>query len=421
METFKKLLFKALLLSCVNPVQAQIQVREFISCIAPLGNSSLSADLQKFQFDYQEIKAKSYPRVELSLSKDESAADLLPTSSSVYARLSLSQTVYDRRLNRDLSSAKARLESSRFMAVDGRISFTKKSIEEITEYYLLKEKLKILAQKIERQTSLVSVLKDLVNAKSTDGVLLTLTESDLSILKIKYSELSLQIQRIEKSLFIFERLRKLIVDDSILKMVLKFSESKGYQKFADKSLLLSLEYKKRELDSELLSLSESLYPKLSIGVDYFNYLENQNRPGVQSDLLLNVTLTFPISDVYTYRSQRSSKLKLRSFTQLTLDKSKFDLINEDQFKIDRVSQINQSLKDLNSIKKGISRAKDVVSKKFLINRASYSDYIQIDDRVDEVEEQISFNQLEKAKILMFNEIESFFSAELSNESLNCNL
>lgn len=130
-------------------------------------------------------------------------------------------------------------------------------------------------------------------------------------------------------------------------------------------------------------------------------------------------MTIPISDFYTVRSQQVSQIKSSQYLQLALDKLRFDMNADDQFYAERIKQINQSIKDLNIVKSNFIKAKDVISKKLLLNRASYNDYIQVDDRVDEVEEQISGNQLEKIKLLMFNEIENLFSNEIIPSIESC--
>jgi hypothetical protein len=421
MKIFKLTLIFLISIFPGGALRAQLQLRDIYSCLVPLGNLEYLSIIQQNALSLEETKSKQYPSLQLQFAKDYNATNSPSTSSSAYARLAASQSVYDRKIGTEINVEEARVDSVRYSAMGNKLTQIHNAIDIIGQYYLLKEKFKIIEQKIQRQTGLISVLRDMVAAKSTDGVLLTLSESDLSLLKIRSAELGLQIQRIEKSFFVPEKLKKLILDDTIFKLASKSVDQRTYKRQADKTALLSWEFKKKEIELNNLSLVEALYPKLNFGLDYYTYFEERSGLKPKDDFLLSVSLTIPLSDLYTVRLQQASQMKSLQYAQMAIDKSRFDINVEDQYNLDRLKQINQSVQALNSVKLNIIKAKDVISKKLLVNKASYNDYIQIDDRVDEVEEQISSNEIEKTKLLMINEVNSFFSNESTNSGFSCSL
>ena len=120
------------------------------------------------------------------------------------------------------------------------------------------------------------------------------------------------------------------------------------------------------------------------------------------------------SEVYT-----KNQIKSYEYTQALLADTTFKIAVDDDFNAGRIRQINSSLKDLNQVKIKIEKAKDVLSKKLLMNKASYSDYISVDDKLDDIDLQIAAMQFEKLQLIVNNDAESKYSTLPQTAANSC--
>lgn len=406
---FHKIFFTSIMIISSSAVKAEsLNLQNLYDCLTPTSNKDYWSTLTRQMLEISQLSTEKWPEVSFEMSK---TSDALKSDSQEpgFVRIGAQQIIYDKSANRRVDTAEATLDTLKWQKTSSKIDEVKNAFQSILFYYKLLEEKRILEQKISRQTRLVSVLRDLVKSKITDGVLLTLSESDLSLLEIKLNELDLRHQKIQKSFLVPTQITTAIKNGTVLKIISQLATMKKFSRGANKAKIEALESQKRQIKLEDKSNSDYFLPRLDFGLNYYSYLEKSAGIKPADELQLKLQLSLNISDFFSSSVYTKNQMQQYEYTQALLSDTTLKLSIDDEFNSGRINQIESSLKDLIQVKNKIEKAKDVLSKKLLMNRASYSDYISVDDKLDDIDLQITSMQFEKLQLIINNDAESKFS------------
>jgi len=395
-----------------------LDLTNLYECLATTSNKDYWSNLNRQILDISKISSKIFPEFTAELAKTSDAFNS-NLQEPAYVSIRAEQVLYDKNLNQQVDSAEAALETIRWQKTSSTIEDLKNTLQTIFLYYKMLEEKQIIDQKLSRQSKLVSVLRDMVKSKISDGVLLTLSESDLTLLQIKSNELGLRIQKIQKSILAPEPITKAIVNGTVLKLAKQLAATRKFSRRANKANTEAFESQKKQIEIENRSFGDTFFPRVAFGLNYFSFLEKSGGVKPADELQVSLQLRLNFSELYTSAQYSKNQAQQLDYIQAKLKEVSLKLAAEDDYNLERINQINLSLKDLNQVKTNIENAKDVLSKKLLLNKASYSDYISVDDKLDDVDMQIASMQFEKLQLVVNNDAEALYSSSRGAQGASC--
>lgn len=419
MKIYKRVTLFLALFMTASSFASDLSLEDVYACIPFTSDQAYWVDLNQQILETSILAQKKRPEVSVDMYRTSQLQASSFAQSPSYIRLGIQQNIYDKKLNREVASAEANLEAVRWKLTSQRIEEAKIQFQAILNYYQLIEEKKVLTHKAERLSRLVSILKDLVASKITDGVLLLMSESDLRVLEIQTDELNLKISKIQKSLLGPRKIVHSVQDGTIYKLANQVASTKKYSRFADKSKISFLESQQKVFEIQNAYKAETLLPRLTLGANYFNYFESSEQLPTQNEMVFSLQLTMEFSDFFNYTKFRSNQTSKISHNHSLIVLRNLESENNDSYNLERMRQIDRSIDQLGEVKVKIGTAKDILSKKLLMNKATYSDYISADDKLDEIEYQIVSLHLEKIKLVINNDIGEFFSSSSSVASRPC--
>lgn len=399
---------------------SQWQAKDVYICLIPLTNIEALAAIENQKYNLDKAGATKWPRLSASINHTESLInkEIIPTYSSVV--LNAKQSLYNQSNLNSQKIESINLELTKNMSLQKQMEFIDLQLSYIFEYYKIKEQVRIIQNKIQRKINLLDLLKDLVNSKSTDGFLLNITEGDLKLLTIRKKELELALVEREKKIYISEKLKNFIVDGKFLSWAKKVSDSRLLPKTTARIELNELDMKKNILQVSQLSGLNLFRPALDLNFTYEYRPDKNENLGVADSFTVNLAFSFSLDEFYVKKSKNEYISKDLAFLNSKVEFAKFTNTADESISNDKLKHIENSIRELESIKSTITKAKDVVEKRFIIGKASYSDYIQVDDKIDDIENEVFDKGIEKVRMFLKADMKNALSAEL-NSAIQCNI
>lgn len=413
--------FQIILLTTITGFQlsANTGVETFLSCLASNESSLIGQENSAAELELASAKSSRLPEIEAGLTQNQDILNKNTNESYSALTLDVTQSIYSRSKSLLIEEKQLNLQLHRLNYALKLNDLVVRKIANVFSYLALKDAFSLLQLKSDRQKSLIELLKSLVDSKSSDASSLLLAEADLTLLNLRKNDLQLAILRAENDLILPENLLKLIVGTNFS----KYLNLSDYRR-SDPTEKLAVLQNLKEIslwEAKSVKLDSSWTPKLDFSGQYVSFLTNSNLASPKNTFNVGLVLTLPLSEYYLTQSEVAyTKRELNRTLAARERNTRLEQIRQEHNQ-SRVKLISDSIDHLTKLEISIQLAKKIILKKVIVNKASYSDYINVDDKMDEIAKSISLLKFEKSKIILSAEAEHYFANQDPQTVFSCDL
>ncbi len=401
--------------------QANENIRDFLSCSVRYENVVLGKSLDQAAVAADAVNQKFMPQLSSTV---ETGQDLLSgndknknTNWSVF----LSQNIYSRTNSTLMNTQNMNIKAQEELIKAQLLFQTTEKSETILEYISTIEDRNAIKNQIERQESLLKLLDALVKARLSDAGQMLIARSDLLLIKTRLLSKEAQLHDFEEKLKVYPFFSEKFFSSAISrKNFFNFVDSLAPLEIDSRPELLALKYQYQVANHSLKSQESAWQPSLAASLAYNQALANPENLTNTKEALVGLTLTFPIDEFFKTAVSESYERAEMNRVLISKERLRNVLVQENSSDEALLRTTNQSMQLLQESKKNLSMARQVLMKKFELNRISYFEISSLDEKIDSIDNALVEKQIAIWRIYAKWTLQRLISVfQPKNENLKC--